>query len=105
MQILLSRTQAGPGRKVKQEQEDISRNHIQAFIPGSVDIRCCDLKGGKSKRVTKTGLKTPLKGMATSLTVMSAYLAGLTRIKRENRDINSAILLSKPMTAISSHCG
>ena len=31
VQILLSRTQAGPGRKVKQEQEEISANHVQAF--------------------------------------------------------------------------
>ena len=31
--VLLSRTQAGPGRTVKQEQEEISRNHVQAFIP------------------------------------------------------------------------
>ena len=31
MQILLSNRQAGPGRKVKQEQEEISRNHVQAF--------------------------------------------------------------------------
>ena len=30
-QILLCNSQAGPGRKVKQEQEDISRNHVQAF--------------------------------------------------------------------------
>ena len=36
MDVLLSRTQAGPGRTVKQEQEEISRNHVQAFIPGSV---------------------------------------------------------------------
>ena len=31
LQILLSRTQAGPGRQIKQEQEDISRNHAQSF--------------------------------------------------------------------------
>ena len=37
MQILLSNSQAGPGRTVKQELEVISRNHVQAFIPGSVD--------------------------------------------------------------------
>ena len=37
MQILLSNSRAEPGRTVKQEQEEISRNHIQAFIPGSVD--------------------------------------------------------------------
>ena len=36
MEILLSNSQAGPGRTVKQEQEEISRNHVQAFIPGSV---------------------------------------------------------------------
>ena len=37
LQILLSRTQAGPGRKVKQEQEEISRNHVQTFIYLSVE--------------------------------------------------------------------
>ena len=31
VQILLSNSQAGPGRKVKKEQEEISRNHVQAF--------------------------------------------------------------------------
>ena len=36
MFVLLSRTQAGPGRTVKQEQEEISRNHIQTFISPSV---------------------------------------------------------------------
>ena len=36
MQILLSSTQAGPGRKVKQEQEEISRNHIPRLFLGSV---------------------------------------------------------------------
>ena len=33
---LLSRTQAGPGRTVKQEQKKISRNHVQTFIYLSV---------------------------------------------------------------------
>ena len=36
LQILLNSTQAGPGRKVKQELEEISRNHIQTFIYLSV---------------------------------------------------------------------
>ena len=31
LQILLSNSQAGTGRKVKQEQEETSRNHVQAF--------------------------------------------------------------------------
>ena len=31
VQILLSTSQARPGREVKQEQKEISRNHIQAF--------------------------------------------------------------------------
>ena len=34
--VLLSRTQAGPGRTVKQEQEEISHNHVQTFICLSV---------------------------------------------------------------------
>ena len=29
LQILLSRTKAGPGRTVKQEREEISSNHVQ----------------------------------------------------------------------------
>ena len=36
MYFLLSRTQAGPGRTVKQEQEKISRNHVQTFSGCSV---------------------------------------------------------------------
>ena len=36
LQILLSSTQAGPGRKVKQEKEDISRNHVPRLFLGSV---------------------------------------------------------------------
>ena len=39
LQILLSSTQAGPGRKVKQEQEEISRNHVEAFNSGSVHLQ------------------------------------------------------------------
>ena len=43
MQILLSNNQAGPGRTVKQEQEEISPNHVlQTFIPGSVLCICSD---------------------------------------------------------------
>ena len=34
--VLLSRTQAEPGRTVKQEQEEVSRNHVQTFIYLSV---------------------------------------------------------------------
>ena len=34
MQILLNRTQARPGRAVKQEQEQNSRNHVQTFGVG-----------------------------------------------------------------------
>ena len=37
-QILLSRTQVGPGRKVKEEQEEISRNHVPRLFLGSVHI-------------------------------------------------------------------
>ena len=38
--VLLSSTQVGPGRTVKQEQEEISHNHVQTFIYLSV-ITCC----------------------------------------------------------------
>ena len=36
VQILLSNSQAGPGRKVKQEQEEMSRNHVQRLFSSSV---------------------------------------------------------------------
>ena len=36
MYVLLSRTQAGPGRTVKQEHKEFSRNHLQTFILPSV---------------------------------------------------------------------
>ena len=64
MQILLSNSQAGPGRTVKQEQEEISRNHVQAFIPGSVDdwatsrfspANISSILGDKSKKNLGTG--------------------------------------------------
>ena len=34
--VLLSRTQAGAGRTVKQEEEEVSRNHVQTFVYPSV---------------------------------------------------------------------
>ena len=36
LQMLLSYSQAGPGRKAKQGQEEISRNHVPTFFLGSV---------------------------------------------------------------------
>ena len=39
MQNLLSRTQAGPGRTVKKEQEEISPNHVQRLNLFSVLIK------------------------------------------------------------------
>ena len=36
LQILLSRTQAGPGRKVEQEKDEISHNHVPRLFLGSV---------------------------------------------------------------------
>ena len=42
--VLVSRTQARPGRTVKQEQEEISRNHAQTFIYPSVQ-KCRKIHG------------------------------------------------------------
>ena len=50
MQMLLSNSQAGPGKTVMQEQEEISRNHIQAFLPGSVE------EGNKGRMESSVGL-------------------------------------------------
>ena len=59
MQILLSNSQAGPGRIVKQEQEEISRNHAQALFPGPVER-----KGGRvAKRDFSAKSGTPPMGL------------------------------------------
>ena len=45
--VLLSRTPVEQGRAVKQEQEEVSRNHVQTFISPSVqylEIKCETLK-------------------------------------------------------------
>ena len=44
--VLISRIQAGPGRTVKQEQEEISRNHVQTFIYLSVHLCGCVAEDG-----------------------------------------------------------
>ena len=38
LQIVLSSTQAGPVRKVKQKQEEISRNHVPRLFLGPVHL-------------------------------------------------------------------
>ena len=43
--VLISRIQAGPGRTVQQEQEEISRNHVQTFSGCSVHSRPISLVG------------------------------------------------------------
>ena len=40
VQVLLSNSQVGPGREVKQEQEEISRNHVQSRE--KVFVRGCE---------------------------------------------------------------
>ena len=49
LQILLSRTQAGPGRTVKQEQEEISPDHVQRLDLISVFVLfiTCSFKTSK----------------------------------------------------------
>ena len=49
MQILLSRTQAGPGRTVKQEQEEISPNYVQRINLISVHMISAQGGGGHPK--------------------------------------------------------
>ena len=47
LHVLLSRTQAGPGKTVKQEQEEISWNHVQTFIYLSVKVLRKFVAGGR----------------------------------------------------------
>ena len=59
LHVLLSRTQAGPGRTVKQEQDEISRNHVQTFI-------CLSVPGAAAECPTGNGELAALAGMAHS---------------------------------------
>ena len=43
LQNLLSRTQAGPGKTVKKEQEEISPNHVQRINLISVFVKRCTI--------------------------------------------------------------
>ena len=52
--VLLSRTQAGTGRAVKEEQEEISRNHVHTFI--SPSVQCTLALEKQLKRTVKEGL-------------------------------------------------
>ena len=49
MQILLSNSQAVPGRTVKQEQEEISRNHVQALFPGPLPFSMAECRPDMEK--------------------------------------------------------
>ena len=47
LQIQLSRTQAGAGRVVKEQQDQNSPNHVQAIFSGSVVSSSSSLVDGK----------------------------------------------------------
>ena len=51
LHVLLSRTQGGPGRTVKQKQEDISRNHVPTFIYLSVHVGDPDTQTSQPENV------------------------------------------------------
>ena len=54
--VLLSRTQEGPGRAVKQEQEEMSRNHVQTFIYLSVHNPVTCAVARVHKRTSEAGV-------------------------------------------------
>ena len=70
LHVLLSRTQAGPGRTVKQEQEEISRNHVQTFIYLSVD--CTRLS--KSQCIASTNWPIGLPGLGSTHILATPFL-------------------------------
>ena len=55
MQILLSNSQAGTDRTFKREQEDISRNHVQAFILGPVQQKSVRISSEQPKNTRAQG--------------------------------------------------
>ena len=60
LQMLLSYSQAVPGRKAKQGQEDISCNHVQRLFLGSVsDDSSITFKGQKTDLIM---IVSPIKG-------------------------------------------
>ena len=51
---MLSNSQAEPGRTVKQEQEEISRNHVQTFSGGSIEVFFCRVNRCVKKSLSLT---------------------------------------------------
>ena len=101
LHVLLSRTQAGPGRTVKQEQEEISRNHVQTFI--CLSVHTAD--GHPAALRLSEHLREGVEG-ATALpsfpsTFLSMNMASMTRVRLprqvQQRGVNKGlyVLLSR----------
>ena len=73
MYFLLSRTQAEPGRTVKQEQEQISRNHVQTFSGCSVH----------ALRRVPILILPPVCEVSRRLRVLNRYSEGEERVGEE----------------------
>ena len=63
--VLLSRTQAGPGRAIKQQQEENSRNHVKAF---SESLYICQIGENAYQRIFNTVL---ISGFRISISTTS----------------------------------
>ena len=85
MQILLSYSQAGPGRKAKQGQEDASRNHAQTLFLGSVFVMV-RWKPPYRKKTHLVESPTTHKGacqLARRTSLMSSWATGRRARRRE----------------------
>ena len=107
--VLLSRTQAWPVRTFKQEQEEISRNHVQTFIYLSLAIVCqwnrCHCKQGSLYVLSmyypsfRFGFKSTLLfpfpfGVAITRLVLQCFFPLPSFLRMERKREGKACLLS-----------
>ena len=89
--VLLSRTQAEPGRTVKQEQEEISRNHVQTFIYLSVFV-CEDWWQYIHPRLSTLHLRDHFYSSLNPPTRPSVCLTGRRQLAQDKNAEKSVLL-------------
>ena len=93
LQILLSRTHAGPGRTVKHEQEETSPNHVQRKNLISVDLRGVEIREGRFV----------LEQMYVGFYCIATKIVAMTNVARINNSpvVDSLEALRPPVAVVA----
>ena len=100
MQILLSRTHAGPGRTVKQEQEEISPNHVQRINLISIHLARSHSSLSLDNKIAKpdyspSNINESLRGYASNYSRTSDYSGNNQSYLNKDRDEDNSEQVEK----------